>query len=89
MNLPSQCLDMIYRNQRAEMGNEGVKYACTLRKFGHNVSGMLLSFLNMLHVALGEKKSPKSNQTCREGKQIYVHRSMTEKRGHRICKSIF
>lgn len=67
------------------MGNEGVKYACTLRKFGHGVSGMLLSFLNMLHVALGEK-SPKSHQNRREGKQIYVHRSMTEKT---ICRLIF
>lgn len=87
MNLPSQCLDMIYHNQRAEMGNQGVKYTCTLRKFGHKVSGMLLSFLNMLHFASGEK-SPKSHN-CREGKQNYVQRSMTEKRGHTICKSIF
>lgn len=61
MNLLSQCLDMIYLNQkRAEMGNKVVKYACTLRKSA-NIEWNVAVFLKHATCwsALGEKSSKK------------------------------
>lgn len=57
------------------MGNKGVKYTCILRKSGHNLSGMS-KFLNMLHVALGEKNHQKVIKTAEK-------ENMTEKKRKR------
>lgn len=60
MNLLSQCLDMIYLNQKEQKWEIRASNTHALCVNLQILSGMLPSFWNMLHVArLWEEKSPK------------------------------